>query len=77
MTDSIFDPTGPNTERSGNRNMGPDAANISHMPPGVTDGRVEAPGGPDESADTDAIAEAEAELEETADLTPDKTRPDV
>jgi hypothetical protein len=78
MTDSIFDPTGPNTERSGNRYMGPDAANISHMPPDVTDGRVEAqPGEPDESTDTDAIADAEAQVEERADQTPDKTRPDV
>ena len=36
MTRSIFDPTGPDTERSGNRNLGPDAANGSRMPPGVT-----------------------------------------
>jgi hypothetical protein len=40
MTRSIFDPTGPDTERSGSRNLGPDAANISHMPPDVVDGKV-------------------------------------
>ena len=40
MTRSIFDPTGPDTERSGSRNLGPDAANISHMPPDVIDGEV-------------------------------------
>ena len=40
MTRSIFDPTGPNTERSGSRNLGPDAASISHMPPDVTDDEV-------------------------------------
>jgi hypothetical protein len=40
MTRSIFDPTGPDTERSGSRNLGPDAANISHMPPDVVDGEV-------------------------------------
>lgn len=40
MTRSIFDPTGPNTEHSGTRNLGPDAANISHMPSDITDGKV-------------------------------------
>jgi hypothetical protein len=40
MTRSIFDPTGLDTERSGSRNLGPDAANISHMPPDVIDGEV-------------------------------------
>jgi hypothetical protein len=40
MTRSIFDPTGPATERSGSRNLGPDAANISHMPPDLVDGEV-------------------------------------
>ena len=40
MTRSIFDPTGPDTERSGSRNLGPDAANISHMPSDVVDGEV-------------------------------------
>ena len=64
MTDSIFDPSGPNTERSGDRNLGPDAANISHMPPSVTDGKVEPDVGvPDESLQTEEIAEAELEIE--------------
>ncbi|HET6250429.1 MAG TPA: hypothetical protein VFE47_22265 [Tepidisphaeraceae bacterium] len=40
MTRSIFDPTGGQTEHSGNRNMGPQADNISHMPPDVVDGEV-------------------------------------
>jgi hypothetical protein len=40
MTRSIFDPTGPDTERSGSRNLGPDAENISHMPPDLIDGAV-------------------------------------
>ena len=42
MTRSIFDPDGGQTERSGSRNLGPDAANISHVPPEVTDGDAEA-----------------------------------
>jgi len=64
MTDSIFDPSGPNTERSGNRNLGPDAENISHMPPDVIDGKVEPDdGAPDETLQTEEIAEAEQEIE--------------
>lgn len=41
MTRSIFDPTGPNTERSGSRYLGPDADNRSHMPESAIDGVVE------------------------------------
>ena len=41
MTRSIFDPTGDETEHSGNRFTPPDAAEISQMPPDVTDGKVE------------------------------------
>jgi hypothetical protein len=40
MSRSIFDPTGDETERSGSRNLGPDAGNLSHMPPDVVDGEV-------------------------------------
>ena len=40
MTRSIFDPTGGETERSGSRNLGPDAANNSHMPPDIVDGDI-------------------------------------
>ena len=40
MTRSIFDPTGPETERSGSTFTPPEAANISQMPPGVIDGDV-------------------------------------
>lgn len=41
MTRSIFDPTGDETEHSGNRFTPPDAAEISQVPPDVMDGRVE------------------------------------
>ena len=49
MTRSIFDPTGGNTERSGSTHTGPDAANISHLPPDLTDGEVPGEGGDDAS----------------------------
>jgi hypothetical protein len=42
MTRSIFDPTGGETEHSGSRYLGPDAAEISQMPPDVVDGKVKA-----------------------------------
>lgn len=32
MTDSVFDPTGGETEHSGDRNRGPSADNSSQMP---------------------------------------------
>jgi hypothetical protein len=41
MTRSIFDPGGGETERSGSTHTGPDAANLSHLPPDVIDGEVE------------------------------------
>ncbi|QOV87760.1 hypothetical protein [Humisphaera borealis] len=44
MTRSIFDPTGPNTERSGNQFTGADANSRSHMPESAVDGVVNAPG---------------------------------
>ena len=52
MTRSIFDPTGGETERSGSRNLGPAADNISHMPPDVVDGEVSE----EEAADIEALA---------------------
>jgi hypothetical protein len=55
MSRSIFDPTGPYTERSGSRNLGPDAGNISHMPPDVVDGEVSE----QEVRDADALRDAE------------------
>jgi hypothetical protein len=65
MTESIFDPTGPETEHSGTRNLGPEAGNNSHMPPDVTDGVVEPDANaPDEDAETEEIAEAESQREE-------------
>jgi hypothetical protein len=64
MTRSIFDPTGPDTEHSGSRNMGPEAENISQMPGDVTDGRVDDQKGPDADADTRAIADAEGEVQQ-------------
>lgn len=54
MTRSIFDPGGGETERSGNQNLGPDAANRSHMPPDVVDGQA------DDSGDAAADAEVDA-----------------
>lgn len=66
MTESIFDPTGPQTEHSGTRNLGPVASNISHMPAEVTDGEVEEGGAAtiDEDAETEEIAEAETTVAE-------------
>jgi hypothetical protein len=52
MTRSIFDPGGGETERSGNQNLGADAANRSHMPPDVVDGK---------SDESDAAADAEVD----------------
>ena len=52
MTRSIFDPTGGEAERSGNRNLGPDARNLSHMPPDIVDG---------EADDADAAADPAAD----------------
>jgi hypothetical protein len=63
MTESIFDPTGPETEHSGTRYMGPKADNDSHMPPDVTDGKVDEEdleAAPDEDPQTEQIADAEA-----------------
>jgi hypothetical protein len=74
MTESIFDPTGPETEHSGSRNLGPEAINNSHMPPDVVDGVVDAdPDAVDEDAKTDAIAEVEREREPKNE---EKTRPE-
>ena len=53
MTRSVFDPTGPDTEQSGSRNLGPAASNISHMPADVTDGRVDEEQEPSPDADAD------------------------
>ena len=52
MTRSVFDPTGGEAERSGSPNLGPDAANISHMPPDVVDGEADGPAqsGPQEGS---------------------------
>ncbi|HSU67612.1 MAG TPA: hypothetical protein VLJ39_12125 [Tepidisphaeraceae bacterium] len=66
MTQSIFDPGGDQTERSGsNRYMGPAADNDSRMPPDVVDGDVDAEdveAAPDENAETEAIADVEAQV---------------
>jgi hypothetical protein len=66
MTEGIFDPTGPQTEHSGTRNLGPLASNNSHMPPDVSDGGVERDGHAtmDEDAETEEIAEAERTVRE-------------
>jgi hypothetical protein len=54
MTRSIFDPTGDNTEHSGSTHLGPDASDISHMPPEAVDGR-------DDSDDTTPPPDAESD----------------
>jgi len=64
MTRSIFDPGGPDTERSGSRNLGPDAGNVSHMPPGAIDGEAgEEADAPVDPALTEAVIEEKAEQE--------------
>lgn len=64
MTESIFDPTGPETEHSGTRNLGPQADNNSHMPPEVTDGGAKRdPDAPDKDAETEEIAAEERRRE--------------
>jgi len=62
MTESIFDPTGPGAEHSGTRNLGPNAANGSHMPPEIIDAEPEEKNQsrPDEDSQTRKIADAEA-----------------
>ena len=55
MTRSIFDPTGPDTERSGNTFLGADAGNRSHMPDDVVDGvAAEGRGTPQDTVGFDA-----------------------
>lgn len=62
MTDSIFDPTGPRTEHSGTRNLGPEAGDAARMPPDAIDGKVQPDAnGADEDSDTRQIADAEAQ----------------
>ena len=59
MTRSIFDPASGETERSGSRNLGPDAANISHVPPDVVDGNVEQQAsGASDNPDLEQISDA-------------------
>jgi hypothetical protein len=41
MIRSIFDPTGPDTERSGSQNLGPSAFDLSHMPVALMDGEAD------------------------------------
>lgn len=61
MTRSIFDPTSGETEHSGSRNLGADAGEISHMPPGLAE-REDDANGDDETIDT-GLAEADAPQE--------------
>ena len=67
MTESIFDPTGPETEHSGTRNLGPEAGNISHMPPEIIEADAAEDGGSalDEDAQTEQIAKAEREANQS------------
>lgn len=74
MTRSLFDPTGPDAEHGGSRNLGPDAADISHMPPDLTDGESadneSAQADSDQTTDDIAVAKLEAEKEKK--LNPDE-----
>jgi len=67
MSRSIFDPTGDGTERSGSRNLGPDADNISHMPPDAVDGEVNDPDVPPEAPIAQTDDEAAARLRQMTD----------
>ena len=76
MTDSIFDPTGPQTEHSGTRNLGPDARDAAQMPPDAIDGKVQPdPDRADEDSDTRQIAEAEAQRDREGEQS-NKTQPE-
>jgi hypothetical protein len=77
MARSIFDPDGGETEHSGSTHMGPEAANISHLPPDAVDGKAgaadDAPFGvdPEEvpspmAADADEAARRLTEMTEDA-----------
>jgi len=55
MTRSIFDPSGGETEHSGNRFTGPSADNDSHMPPSVVDGVVS----DEEAAEQEVLLESD------------------
>jgi hypothetical protein len=61
MTRSIFDPTSGETEHSGSQNLGPDASEISHMPPGLAE-RDDDADGDDDTIDM-GLAEADAPQE--------------
>jgi hypothetical protein len=67
MTESLFDPTGPETEHSGSRNLGPDPADASHMPPDLTDGIPEdrQADAPDQDEQTEQIEQAEEDRNRT------------
>jgi hypothetical protein len=56
MSQSVFDPTGPFTERSGSTFLGPHVQDHSQMPPDIVDGEVS--------------EEEAAELEEMANCKP-------
>jgi CCR4-NOT transcriptional regulation complex NOT5 subunit len=64
MTRSIFDPTGGEMERSGSRNLGPDASNISHMPPSVVDGKTDEDESDAAHADVNEVALTDEEAAE-------------
>jgi hypothetical protein len=56
MSQSVFEPTGPFTERSGSTFLGPHAPDHSPMPPDLVDGEV----------DQEEAAELERNLEQPA-----------
>ena len=81
MTRSIFDPTGPETEHSGNIFSGPAADENSHMPADVVDGKVsdeevaEHEAAVESQDDPNAFATPEVALGVQVDETQQKTVP--
>lgn len=73
--DSIFNPEGGQTEHSGSTFMGPQADNISQMPPDVVDGEVSE----DEAKDLEKLAESadQSDAQRLEDFADGKTNPDA
>jgi hypothetical protein len=61
MNRSIFDPSSPEAEHSGSRNLGPVAADISPLRTDKSEGLAPDPDAPDTSPDLKEIAKDEAD----------------
>ncbi len=66
MTESIFDPTGDQTEKDGSRYTGPAADNEAHMPEEAVDGEIdEGDNLPDDAAgDVDDAGDENTEVDD-------------